>query len=377
MITIPSHCKSSFAAIHCRAVISLSANAACEFKPRTHVFLFLYSIWYIYIYLNIYIIYITICFLFGNNWECEIQNDQSTCQATEGCAHLASIAAATPTKITRISHGYSHGNLIQGSTANKRRRREQRFTLPKTNIAPENGPSQKETIVFQPSIFRCYVSFRGCNTRMVFFQKVPKSVRPTVSASFYPDQSGQWRVLTKPCGFRGHPPLPGIEEFCRIQERYGQHENGQNLNSFSKRHVLPPFFAGNAVILRFLFRNKLKSLNFSVFAGFVRCVLAKHCTFLLLRPKYKHWSCGPENIALFFLSRYIHEAFEYLQLGNLYAGLKVSRRSQHTPPIGVRIVAGVWCKNTSSWETLWCKCASRVVQVFWCKNATGVKRFCV
>ena len=28
-------------------------------------------------------------------------------------------------------------------------------TLPETNIAPENGPSQKETIVFQPSIFRC------------------------------------------------------------------------------------------------------------------------------------------------------------------------------------------------------------------------------
>ena len=31
---------------------------------------------------------------------------------------------------------------------------------PETNIAPEIGPSQKETIVFQPSIFRCYVSFR-------------------------------------------------------------------------------------------------------------------------------------------------------------------------------------------------------------------------
>ena len=124
---------------------------------------FYFSILYdIYLNIYIYIIYITICFLFGNNWECEIQNDQSTCQATEGCAHLASIAAATTTKITRISHGYSHGNLIQGSTANKRRRREQRFTLPKTNIAPENGPSQKETIVFQPSIFRCYVSFRGC-----------------------------------------------------------------------------------------------------------------------------------------------------------------------------------------------------------------------
>ncbi len=31
-------------------------------------------------------------------------------------------------------------------------------TFPETNIAPENKPSQKEMIVFQPSIFRCYVS---------------------------------------------------------------------------------------------------------------------------------------------------------------------------------------------------------------------------
>ena len=33
-------------------------------------------------------------------------------------------------------------------------------TLPETSIAPEIRPSQKETIVFQPSIFRGYVSFR-------------------------------------------------------------------------------------------------------------------------------------------------------------------------------------------------------------------------
>ena len=37
-------------------------------------------------------------------------------------------------------------------------------TLLETNTAPENRPSQKETIVFQPSIFRCKlaVSFREC-----------------------------------------------------------------------------------------------------------------------------------------------------------------------------------------------------------------------
>ena len=33
-------------------------------------------------------------------------------------------------------------------------------SLKLTAKAPENGPSQKETIAFQPSIFGCYVSFR-------------------------------------------------------------------------------------------------------------------------------------------------------------------------------------------------------------------------
>ena len=34
------------------------------------------------------------------------------------------------------------------------------FTLPKTNIAPENRPGPKRKLVFQASIFRCYVSFK-------------------------------------------------------------------------------------------------------------------------------------------------------------------------------------------------------------------------
>ena len=38
---------------------------------------------------------------------------------------------------------------------------EKSYTHPETNsLAPENRPSQKETIVFQPSIFKGYVSFR-------------------------------------------------------------------------------------------------------------------------------------------------------------------------------------------------------------------------
>ena len=40
----------------------------------------------------------------------------------------------------------------------------QLHSLKRTKIAPENSPSQKERIVFQPSIFRCEdVRFRGFN----------------------------------------------------------------------------------------------------------------------------------------------------------------------------------------------------------------------
>ena len=33
------------------------------------------------------------------------------------------------------------------------------ITLSETNISPENRPGPKRKLVFQPSIFRCYVSF--------------------------------------------------------------------------------------------------------------------------------------------------------------------------------------------------------------------------
>ena len=33
----------------------------------------------------------------------------------------------------------------------------QKITLPETNIAPARRLPQKETIIFQPSIFRCYI----------------------------------------------------------------------------------------------------------------------------------------------------------------------------------------------------------------------------
>ena len=42
------------------------------------------------------------------------------------------------------------------------------FTLPKTHLAPENGPGPKRKVVFhsfRPSILRCYVSIRECRIR--------------------------------------------------------------------------------------------------------------------------------------------------------------------------------------------------------------------
>ena len=50
-------------------------------------------------------------------------------------------------------------------------------TLPETNIAPENRPSQKETIVFQPSIFRDYVSFREGIFYTLYFVALPFGAR--------------------------------------------------------------------------------------------------------------------------------------------------------------------------------------------------------
>ena len=38
------------------------------------------------------------------------------------------------------------------------------YTLPEILVATENRPGPNRKVVFQPSISRCYVSFRGCNT---------------------------------------------------------------------------------------------------------------------------------------------------------------------------------------------------------------------
>ena len=48
-------------------------------------------------------------------------------------------------------------------------------TLPKTNIAPEKLPSQKERIVFQPSIFRCEL--------LVFWEGIQIQIRSQIPMS--------------------------------------------------------------------------------------------------------------------------------------------------------------------------------------------------
>ena len=45
------------------------------------------------------------------------------------------------------------------------------ITLPKTNIAPWNRPSQKETS-FQPSLFRCYANFREGKSFQSYMDRV-------------------------------------------------------------------------------------------------------------------------------------------------------------------------------------------------------------
>ena len=71
----------------------------------------------------------------------------------------------------------------------------QPITLPETNIAdiaPEHSPSQKETIVFQSSIFRCYVSFREGILSSKYTYKLPLN----------PNRIRSWKIgLNRPWTF--------------------------------------------------------------------------------------------------------------------------------------------------------------------------------
>ena len=73
-------------------------------------------------------------------------------------------------------------------------------TLPKTNIAPENRPSQKETIVFQLSMFRgkLAVSFREGNYHVChqvsFFECVEGMRSPNLNGFSIKQDNSQWIV---------------------------------------------------------------------------------------------------------------------------------------------------------------------------------------
>ena len=60
----------------------------------------------------------------------------------------------TRPKTPKCSWGFGKSPLFQGI-------RWWNITLPETNIAPENRPSQYRKVVFQPSIFRGYVIVSG------------------------------------------------------------------------------------------------------------------------------------------------------------------------------------------------------------------------
>ena len=66
------------------------------------------------------------------------------------------------------------------------------YTLPETNIAPKNGGFQYKSRVFQPSIFRCYVSFRdgttcwGALEKTLFLLQPPQTIRGLVLIGFSP-----------------------------------------------------------------------------------------------------------------------------------------------------------------------------------------------
>ena len=62
-----------------------------------------------------------------------------------------------------LLHSWSHlQSMVQLTPQLNYQRRNLTFTLHKTNIAPENRVSPRK-LVFQPSIFRWYVSFREGN----------------------------------------------------------------------------------------------------------------------------------------------------------------------------------------------------------------------
>ena len=72
------------------------------------------------------------------------------------------------------------------------------ITLPETNIAPENAPSQKERIVFQPSFLSGkLLNFGGVNLRDFPFKVHCLGWCPTMTPMLSPKLS--LKLTARPC----------------------------------------------------------------------------------------------------------------------------------------------------------------------------------
>ncbi len=63
-------------------------------------------------------------------------------------------------------------------TSREQRPLVERPTLPETNVAPQNRRGLKRKLVFQPSIFRCYVRFREGIIDVIVSRRESSSKKP-------------------------------------------------------------------------------------------------------------------------------------------------------------------------------------------------------
>ena len=126
-----------------------------------------------------------------------------------------------------------------GKFLDQRKQATNKNTLPETNVAPEDRPSQKETIVFQASISRGYVRFREGKYILVvpsyfwktFFQEptIIQWLYPTISwYSLAPTYLKKYSYLSNwiiPPGARKTNTSPNVSS-------YHEHEiNRRSLNT--------------------------------------------------------------------------------------------------------------------------------------------------
>ncbi len=115
-------------------------------------------------------------------------NDRATILVVRLPSKSASFLVSSWTRNRRL--GNSEWKIIQQNT------------LPKTNsTAPENRPSEKETIAFQPSIVRCKLLVSGRVSSYVFLKLNPYLLHPLGHGHFVELNSCLPRPGTKHQGF--------------------------------------------------------------------------------------------------------------------------------------------------------------------------------